>query len=216
MGKFGQLALFVSVIGLSTVGCSSPSASDEDPVAVSQQTPEVSAVPASDDEPGACAESAAPLLKLKSQAPREPELALPQPDGWVRSTKLDSELIRGIIINDALRANDFSPNAGVTLEDLTGKVETPQQAFDAELNGVTQVGGTIESQTPSTRCGQPAVVADYRIQGRPATALIVVAKNNDKLYAATLTVQTAQPDNPTYVKDKKTILDGFQLELPKQ
>ncbi|OCB49582.1 hypothetical protein A5721_33810 [Mycobacterium vulneris] len=153
---------------------------------------------------------------MKSQAPREPVLALPQPDGWVRSTKLDSELIRGIIINDALRANDFSPNAGVTLEDLTGKVETPQQAFDAELNGVTQVGGTIESQTPSTRCGQPAVVADYRIQGRPATALIVVAKNNDKLYAATLTVQTTQPDNPTYVKDKKTILDGFQLELPKQ
>ncbi len=212
MGKLRQLALFVSVVGLTAVGCSSPST--DEPVATSKPASEVSStVQPVDDETRACAESAEPLLALKAQAPGEPQMALPQPPGWERSTKLDSELIRGIIVNNTLRANDFSPNAGVTLEDLTGKVETPQQALDAEVNGITQAGITIDSRTPTTHCGQPATIVDYTLQGRPVTVLIVAAKNDDKLYAAALTVQTAEPENPTYVKDKKSILDGFQFEL---
>ena len=42
----------------------------------------------------------------------------------------------------------------------------------------------------------------------------VVAQGPSATYLATLTVQTTDPANPTYVRDSKEIVDGFQLLLP--
>ena len=37
---------------------------------------------------------------------------------------------------------------------------------------------------------------------------------DDTTFAVTLTVQSADPDNPTYQRDAETILTGFQMLPP--
>jgi hypothetical protein len=49
-------------------------------------------------------------------------------------------MIRMTIFDNGLRANEFTPNAVVTLEDLTGRVQTSQQALDGERNGIALSG----------------------------------------------------------------------------
>lgn len=41
------------------------------------------------------------------------------------------------------------------------------------------------------------------------TALVTAAENGPKTWAAILTIQTTEPDNSTYIADKKTVLAGF-------
>ncbi len=154
------------------------------------------------------------MTTLDPKADDEPKLELPTPSGWEYSSKMNSPLIRGLVANTGLRANNFTPNAVVTLEDLTGKVSNAQQGIDAELAGATKSGLTIDSRTPGTVCGHQSTTVTYAIQGRAATGLIVVATDGQKVWAATLTVQTSEPDNPAYIADKQTILNNFRLVLP--
>jgi hypothetical protein len=161
-----------------------------------------------------CAPTDVPLLRLETKNPGEPALAIPQPPGWERYTDMDSQLVRGVIVNPELRVNDFSPNAAVTMEDLTGKVTTVEEAFDAEINGLSQVGVTVDSKEPSTLCGFPSLVLRFAMQGRPATTVIVVGEHDDRIYAATLAVQTSVPDDPRFIRDSQTILSGFQFGFP--
>ena len=41
-----------------------------------------------------------------------------------------------------------------------------------------------------------------------------VLRTDDATFAVTTTVQTADPDNPTYQRDAEMILTGFQLLPP--
>jgi hypothetical protein len=191
-----RVVVVLTVLGFAAIGCSSAPASVEDAVS----TP---AVPTSEAAAAlGCAESAAPLLRLEPHSPQEPVLAIPQPSGWERTTELDSELIRGVIINAGLRADDFSPNAVATLEDLTGRVDNTHHALEVERSAITQAGMTIGTDEPATVCGHPSTTISYTLENRPVTALIVAAEHDGSIYAATLTVQTAEPDNPTYAHDK--------------
>jgi hypothetical protein len=210
-GAYSQVFVAsVVVVALSVAGCSS---NPSQGVSTSASAAE-SSVGAAKKQSTACAESSAPMLSLKPHTVDEPTLAIPQPQGWERSTDLDSALIRGVIANVGLRADDFTPNAVATLEDTTGKVQTAQQAVDAEVAGVEQSGIAMESQTPGTICGQSSKTVNYTLQNRPVTALIVAAEHEQKIWAAVLTVQTSAPENPTYIADKQTILSGFRLSWP--
>jgi len=154
------------------------------------------------------------MTTLDPKADDEPKLELPTPSGWEYSSKMNSPLIRGLIANIGLRANNFTPNAVVTLEDLTGQVRDAQQGIDAELAGATKSGITIDGRTPGTVCGHQSTTITYTLQGRSATALIIAAADGKKIWAATLTLQTSEPDNTTYIADKQTILNNFRLILP--
>jgi hypothetical protein len=55
-------------------------------------------------------------------------MRIPLPQGWERSTKMDSESIRFAIRNPGLAADGFTPNAVVTVEEMTGR----NQGFTSE------------------------------------------------------------------------------------
>ena len=44
--------------------------------------------------------------------------------------------------------------------------------------------------------------------------LTAVMHTENETYAMTMTVQSADPDNPTYKRDAETILTGFQMLPP--
>jgi hypothetical protein len=127
---------------------------------------------------------------------------------------MNSQIIRGFAANVGLRANDFTPNAVVTLEDLTGKVGNAEQGIDAEISAIAQNGIAVTSQVSGTVCGHPSTTITYTLLRHSVTALITIATAGPKVWAATVTVQTAEPDNTVYNAGKQTILNNFQLILP--
>jgi hypothetical protein len=161
-----------------------------------------------------CKASDVKLTILDSKAAGEPTLELPTPPGWEYSASMNSPILRGLVANNGLRANGFTPNAVVTLEDLTGKVDNAEQGIDAEIADAAQNGVTVASRTPGTVCGHPSATITYTLRGHSVTALVTAAADGQKLWAATLTVQTNEPDNPTYIADKQTILNNFHVILP--
>ncbi|WP_237112616.1 hypothetical protein [Mycobacteroides abscessus] len=161
-----------------------------------------------------CATSNVPMSKLESKAAGEPILEIPQPTGWTYSTAINSERIRGAIFNTGLSANQFTPNAAVTLVDVTEDATSPQQALDTERAGMVQSGVAITSETSGTLCGRQTRTINYPIEDRAGTTLIVADKFGQRIWVATLTIQTTRPDDPTYKADKQIILDGFRFGPP--
>lgn len=160
-----------------------------------------------------CTDSPVPMWRMKAHAAGEPTIAIPQPPGWERSNAVSSDIIYGAILNASLRANDFTPNAVVTLENLTGKVGTAAQALNAYRAALGQEGIAATSDTPGSQCGYPSTTLTYVLDRRPVTMLIVAAEHNDAVWASTLALQTTEPYKPAYLNDKKTILDGFQFQF---
>ncbi len=71
--------------------------------------------------------------------------------------------------------------------------------------------------TDTTVCGYPALTANYtrlatdELPMRTETMLTVVVHTTDKTHAASVTISTNDADNPTFQRDRETILSGFQL-----
>jgi hypothetical protein len=160
-----------------------------------------------------CAKVSAPLSTILPQHDGEPMLRLPQPAGWERLTAMDSEVVRYMTRNPSLRAS-----AAVTQEDVTKSNASPEDIIAAEFsNATTFVGATdvVTSPHPPV-CGYPAGTVTFNVPQRggipPLSGLaLAVITTGARKYAVVVTVQTAEPDNPTYVEDSKAIVDGFQV-----
>lgn len=167
-----------------------------------------------------CASVTAPLVDIPQKNPREPQLRVPQPQGWERNTMMDNEIIRFAIVAQDLIANQFAPNAVVTLESVRGSAD-PDTVFEQNRSNLTTMMGAFDLKTESnTTCGLPSETTTYIAPAmgpapeRPIIMHAVVAQGPSATYLATLTVQTTDPANPTYVRDSTEIVDGFQLLLP--
>ena len=167
--------------------------------------------PAAEAAADGCAYTDAPLLTLPPRGPGEPTLELPQPRGWERNTTKDSETVRGVIVNTGMRADDFTPNAVVTLVDMTAKSPTPQQVIDIELAALSSDGVPVETADTTLVCGHPAMTVGYTLESRPVNAVIVGVAHEGKTFSAVVTMQTADPTNADYVADMDTILSGFRV-----
>lgn len=195
----------VSAISL-LAGCSSPS-TPTDPTTSAQ----------ADAGTSQCATSELPLMSLEPKSSAEPAMAIPQPPGWESSGGDFPPIVRATLVNQGLTADSFAPTAVVTLEDLTGKVGTPELAITAERDAITD---PLDSETSGTLCGMPSLTITYvspasgTAPSTTVSTLIVAGEDAGKLYAATVTVQTTDPDNSTYVKDRNAMLEGFQFQLP--
>lgn len=170
----------------------------------------------------ACDEVSGPMIDIPTRTDQEPRLRLPQPQGWERTTKLDSETIRFALRNEGLAEEGFTPNAVVTLQKVGSDLGKPQQILDAQNQQlVTKLKVKDLKSTPAQVCGSQAQSTTYtapamgKIPARNATSLAVVYQAGDVNYVSTLTVQTIKADNPTYVTDSTTILKGFQILPPK-
>lgn len=169
---------------------------------------------------GPCEDVSAPMTSIESHALGEPQLRIPQPRGWERTTLFDSQIVRYAIVNRDLIAKKFAPNAVVTLESADDSAN-PQEVLDGERRGLTAgLGATDLVTTPTARCGYRAESVTYtappmgEIPARRATMLAVVGVFGGKTYATTLTVGSADPDNAAFARDAKTILTGFQMLPP--
>jgi hypothetical protein len=167
-----------------------------------------------------CTKVDAKLTKVPFHVDDEPVLKIPQPDGWERVTMMDSELIRFTMRNPSLAKDNFAPTAVVTLESQPG-AHDPQEVFDAQSAVLEQgVGATHVHSTQSTLCGLRAEIIEYvtppigPIAPHSAKVMCAVLQTDEKTFATTVTLQSADADNPTYRKDAETILTGFQMLPP--
>ncbi len=55
---------------------------------------------------------------------------------------------------------------------------------------------------------------DGGLPPHPARVVCAVLQTDDRTYAVTVTVQGAEPENPTYKRDSEVILTGFQMLSP--
>ena len=162
----------------------------------------------------------APLTTIPAVKDDEPVMKIPQPEGWVRSTKLDSELFRFAMLNRSLAAADFASNVVVTLESAPG-VESPDVVFTQQREALESgFGATDLRVTDHTLCGLPAETVQYQtptmgnLAPHPGTVVMAVLHADGRTYAASVTIQTGDPDNPTYQRDSEMILKGFQMLSP--
>jgi len=167
-----------------------------------------------------CTSVDAPMTKIPDHTDEEPLMSIPQPDGWERVTMMDSDLIRFTMRNQSLARDGFAPTAVVTLESHRGLAE-PREVFDAQKDALeSAVGATNLQVTETTLCELPAETIDYTtpplglLPPHPARVVTAVLLTDDTTYAMTMTVQSADPDNPTYQRDAETILSGFQMLPP--
>jgi hypothetical protein len=167
-----------------------------------------------------CTSVDAPMTSIPDHTDEEPVMKIPQPDGWTRVTMMDSELIRFTMRNEDLVKDGFAPTAVVTLESHRGLAE-PQEVFDAQHDALqSAVGATDVTITQTTVCELPAEAIDYTtpqlgiLPPHPARVLTAVLHTEDTTYAMTMTVQSADAENPTYQRDAETILTGFQMLPP--
>ncbi len=168
-----------------------------------------------------CKQVSAPMTTIPAHAAKEPQLRVPQPPGWQRTKMLDSEIIRFAMGNKHLAGHDFVPTAVVTLESAPSTNQDQEKLFDQERATLAdRLGVTNMHTTHTTLCGHKADLVSYdapamgRIPPRKAKTLIVIAEFSGNDYAATVTVQAADPYNLGYLRDIQTILTGFQLLPP--
>jgi Probable lipoprotein LpqN len=158
--------------------------------------------------------SGIPLTVLPPNGTDEPTVSIPTPPGWKFSDKHNSSLVRGAILNEGLQANYFIPNAVVTLADVTSDSSTAKRAIDTERGGLAQKV-RIDSEASGALCSYPSMTLNYKLEGRQTTTVIVAAKDqHNRVWVSTVGIQTTEPNNPDFVKDKRAILDGFQFTLP--
>jgi hypothetical protein len=167
-----------------------------------------------------CTKVDTPLTTIPSQGNDEPVLKIPQPDNWQRVSMLDSPLIRFTMRNASLARDAFAPTVVVTLESHRGIAE-PAVVFDAQQDALrTGIGATNLRVTETTLCSLPAEIIDYItpplgiLPPHPARVLCAVLHTENRTYAMTMTVQSADPGNRTYQRDAETILRGFQMLPP--
>ena len=156
------------------------------------------------------------ISPLVPRGPEEPFVAIPTPPGWKLVQVRDSTSVRGVLGNDGLRSNEFTPNAAITLADVTEDSHTPAQAIATEQGGLqSQPDMTSFTATlDGTLCGYPSRTVRYRYEGRDATTLFVAGTGRaNRTWVCSLTIQTADPSNTQFIADKAVILEKFQFLL---
>jgi hypothetical protein len=160
------------------------------------------------------------LTAIPARGDDEPVMKIPQPQGWDRTTMMDSELIRFAMANRSLTKDDFASNVVVTLESAPG-IEDPDVVFDTMREALeSDLGATDLRVTNHILCGLPAQTMHYQtpvmgnIAPHPGSAVVAVLSTDGMTYAASVTAQTADPDNPVYQRHVDAILRGFQMLPP--
>lgn len=159
------------------------------------------------------ADPAIVMTPVPSRGVDEPYLALPTPDGWEVNHSRDSALVRAALVNTDLRTKRFTPSVIVTLADVSEDSASPGQAIVTEQGGVEAQPAVREiSAQDGTVCGYPSRTLRYRYEGRDATTVLIAGTDrNKKTWICTVGIQTADPGNPQFVRDKAVILEKFQF-----
>lgn len=179
-----------------------------------QGTPIAAPPPAPPDVAELCSsDPAIEMIALPGRGIDEPFLAAPALDGWERNHSRDSSLIRAGFVNRELRARRFAPAVIITLADVSEDSKTARQAIITEQGGVEgQPEVTDVAAQDGTVCGYPSRTLRYRYEGRDATTLLIAGTDRyGKTWVCTVGIQTADPDNPQFARDRAVLLENFQF-----
>jgi hypothetical protein len=156
------------------------------------------------------------MMPLAPRGPEEPFVSIPAPPGWNLVQVRDSTAVRAALGNDGLRFEGFTPNAVITLADVTEDSHTPAQAIVTEQAGLeSQPDMTgFTAAEDGTVCGYPSRTVHYRYEDRDTTTLFVAGTDRaDRTWVCSVTIQTADPGNPQFITDRAVILEKFQFML---
>jgi hypothetical protein len=127
----------------------------------------------------------APLMTIPATNDDDPVMKIPQPHGWDRSTKLDSELFCFTMVNRSLNKDGFASNVVVTLESVLG-IEDQDEVFKSQREALESVFGATDLRvTEGTLCGLPTETVQYQtppigtLARHPGTALMTVLHTDD-------------------------------------
>ncbi|WOC13947.1 hypothetical protein [Gordonia sp. MP11Mi] len=201
--RFGSY-LVVAAAALLVAGCGSESESDSASSADGGSTP------------SHCAQGSGEYFSANRES-GEPEFSVPKIQGWTQLTDLDSATIRLTVADPSLTVEGFTSNAVVLVgtSAVSGEAE-----FDREIASLKKiaVADSVSRQPSSTTCGYPSVLIDYRMKASTqepmitsVTTLLVSVPGRPTSTTATLTLQSADPDDPSYISAKQAIIDGFRV-----
>lgn len=163
---------------------------------------------------GECAAIDGPTADINTTGD-EPQLQIPQPEGWERNTQMDSEIVRLTLVQPELEIDGFAPNLVVTGE---ASPADPQESFDVQLDSIRDGLGVPEvSSTEGELCGHPAMTVEYTlpemgsVPERPATVQMVVVAEDDRAFTYTFTAQSAPETDPAFEEDVRAMLEGVQI-----
>lgn len=168
----------------------------------------------------ACAPLDTAMVDVPARSSSEPQLRLPKPQGWIRFTQLDSELIRYSLVNESLIAEQFAPNIVITIEPApSGDART---VYEQAQQNLTRIAGAKDMSTEAiTVCGLPAERMRFQTPsmngsgpGQHLQALQILTTSGTQPYLVTATVQTKDPANATYQRDADLLLAGLQVLAP--
>ncbi|KUI29198.1 LpqN/LpqT family lipoprotein [Mycobacterium sp. GA-2829] len=165
----------------------------------------------------ACAPATSALEEIPTRVDTDPAMSIPRPAGWERFTMMDSDLVRYMLVNRDLVADQFAPNVVVTIESIPGN-ESADSVLTKNRTAIETLGGATDlAYTPTTVCGQPAERITYTgapqgtTPARPIITLATVIHTGGRTFGIAVTAQATRPDNPTYQRDVEAILTGFQV-----
>lgn len=187
--------------------------SDAKPAAVGPEQP------ASSLDAGSCTAVDAPMADIPTDAD-EPVLRVPRPAGWESNDWMASDgIFRYAMYNNALMDNGVAASALVALDEERGGTD-PKSIFMLKRGALAAIGATDVTVETHTVCGHPAETVQYQtgavtgLPSHPATLLLVGLQTGDRTYTASLTVESADPGDPVFVRDRQTLLTGFQMLAP--
>ena len=197
-----RTAMTMLLLGLTGTGCASaPSPAPSAPAAVAHRC---------------VVDTGVEMTPLASRESDEPFIAVPTPEGWKISHRNDSESIRGGLISADLRAKRFTPNAVISLIDVSQDSKDETQAIaneQADIEAQPEVSSM--SSEDGTLCGYPSRTLRYKHKELDGTTMIVAGKDrSNRTWLAAVLVQTAEPENPKFIRDRATILKSFQFVVP--
>lgn len=186
-------------------------------VALTVLLPATGLAAADPGDAAACQTVEAPMFDVAA-ADDEPRLRVPIPQGWEQPPVSDpaEASIRLAILNPALSAEGFTPNAVIALRKIAPR--DAQRVLDAQNEVLVAKAGATDLKTRYNEvCGLPAMTSTYtapatgEVPPRSAATRVVVYPTDDATYVATVTVQAVDPGAGSYAQDAQIILDGFQV-----
>lgn len=150
--------------------------------------------------------------------PKEPIFSIPLPEGWERTTKMDSELVR-LTTGDRASGPEKARTAILTVEPTTveGTVMFDQNAAYIES---TMSPENLVRHPETSVCGLAAQQFDYTTSGMGGATqavhqlLVSVPDINGSSLVAVLTVQSAEADASDFAPIADTIISGIRVEDP--
>ncbi|HIW92191.1 MAG TPA: LpqN/LpqT family lipoprotein [Candidatus Corynebacterium avicola] len=196
-------------VGLGLASCSE----DSDDTSADDTTAASSAETGSGEEAEAtdCAPYSGETVEANNN-PGEPVVTVPVPEGWGRSTEMDSEMIR-LMIGDGNVSEPPVPNVNVVMEQGDGE---PEDLFAQSLDGVENSLETEDLTSEETSlCDFPAMRLDYvQTQGNiewDTTQYMVSVPAEDGQYLATITLMAGDPASEEDLALRQEIIDGIEV-----